>query len=151
MKLMINGTWRGDIDPAPELDAQRMIHAGAFRDRITADGSSGFAAKAGRYHLYVSYACPFSHRVIMVRALKRLQGVVGLSVAHPLWNTPDGWVFGDTGLDARRRGQRLHSAPRGLSRLPFRLHRKDTCPGALGSANAPDHQQRIAGDRGNAR
>jgi glutathionyl-hydroquinone reductase len=116
MKLMINGTWRGDVDPAPELDAQRMIHAGAFRDHVTADGASGFAAKAGRYHLYVSYACPFSHRVIMVRALKRLQDVVGLSVVHPLWDTPDGWVFGDTALSTHDGGGsgfiRLHEAYR---------------------------------------
>jgi glutathionyl-hydroquinone reductase len=41
MKLMINGTWRGEVEPTPELEAQRMIHAGRFRDRITADGSSG--------------------------------------------------------------------------------------------------------------
>jgi putative glutathione S-transferase len=98
MKLMINGTWCGDVDTTPALDAQRMIHAGLFRGRITADGSSGFPAEAGRYHLYVSPACPFSHRVMMVRALKRLETVVGLSVLHPLWDTPDGWVFGDTSL-----------------------------------------------------
>src|SRR5579871_1632353 len=98
MKLMINGIWQGDADPAPELEAQRMIHAGQFRDRVTADGSSGFPAEGKRYHLYVSYACPFSHRVIAVRALKRLEQVVGLSVLHPVWDTPDGWVFGDTPL-----------------------------------------------------
>jgi len=98
MKLMVDGTWRGEVEPTPELDAQRMIHAGRFRDRITSDGSSKFPAGAGRYHLYVSPACPFSHRVMVVRALKRLKAVVGLSVLHPLWDTPDGWVFGDTGL-----------------------------------------------------
>lgn len=98
MKLMIDGVWRGDMEPTPELEAQRMIHAGRFRDRVTADGSSGFRAEAGRYHLYVSYACPFSHRVIVVHALKRLAAVVGLSVVHPLWDTPHGWALRDTGL-----------------------------------------------------
>lgn len=98
MKLMIEGTWRGDVDPTPELDAQRLIHAGRFRDRITADGSSGFIAEGGRYHLYVSPACPFSHRVIIVHALKRLTGLIGLSVLHPLWDTPDGWTFADSAL-----------------------------------------------------
>ncbi len=116
MKLMVNGAWRGDIDPTPELDAQRMIHAGSFRDRITADGSSGFRAEAGRYHLYVSPACPFSHRVIVVHALKRLESVVGLSILHPLWDTPDGWIFADTGwstIDGAGNGfQRLHEAYR---------------------------------------
>lgn len=116
MKLMIDGVWRGDVEPTPELLAQRMIHVGHFRDRVTADGSSGFAAERGRYHLYVSYACPFSHRVILVHTLKKLSGIVGLSVVHPLWNTPDGWIFADTALstpDLAGHGfQRLHEAYR---------------------------------------
>jgi putative glutathione S-transferase len=98
MKLMVNGAWQGDVVPTPELDAQRMIHAGRFRDRITTDGASKFPAEAGRYHLYVSPACPFSHRVMLVRALKRLENIVDLSVLHPFWDTPDGWVFADTSL-----------------------------------------------------
>lgn len=98
MKLMIQGVWRGDTDPTPELDAQRMIHAGRFRDQITANGRSGFVAERDRYHLYVSPACPFSHRVTIVHALKRLDSLVGVSVVHPIWNTPDGWVLGDTAL-----------------------------------------------------
>jgi len=116
MKLMINGTWRGDVDPTPEFDARQMIHAGSFRDRITADGSSEFPAQPGRYHLYLSPACPFSHRVIVVRALKRLESVVGLSILHPLWDTPDGWVFTDTGSSTVDRAGngflRLHEAYR---------------------------------------
>jgi putative glutathione S-transferase len=94
MKLMINGTWRGEIHPTPEIEAERMIHAGRFRNRVTAHGAS-FPAAAGRYHLYASYACPFSHRVIIVRAVKRLEGIVGLSIAHPLWDARGGWEFGD--------------------------------------------------------
>jgi putative glutathione S-transferase len=62
MKLMVDGTWRGEVLPTPEFDAQRMIHAGHFRGRITSYGSSKFPGEAGRYHLYVSQACPFSHR-----------------------------------------------------------------------------------------
>lgn len=114
MKLMINGVWRGDAQPTPELEAQRMIHAGGFRDQVTADGSSGYCAEAGRYHLYVSYACPFSHRAILAHALKRLESVVGMSVVHPIWNTPDGWVFADTSqstVDGAGNGFRgLHEA-----------------------------------------
>jgi putative glutathione S-transferase len=114
MKLMIDGTWRGDMEPTPELNAQRMVHAGRFRERVTADGSSGLPAEAGRYHLYVSPACPFSHRVTAVRAVKRLTSIVGLSILHPLWDTPDGWAFGDTDLstiDSAGNGFRhLHEA-----------------------------------------
>ena len=61
--------------------------AGAFvrqaytiRDRITADGSSGFRAEPGRYHLYVSLACPWAHRAIIVRRLVGLESVVSMSV-----------------------------------------------------------------------
>lgn len=106
----------GDVEATPAFGAQRMIHTGAFRERVTADGSSGFAAERGRYHLYVSYACPFSHRVIIVHALKRLRGIVSLSVLHPLWNTPHGWVFSDTALSTLDGGgcsfKRLHEAYR---------------------------------------
>jgi len=99
MGMLVDGKWRDEEPPAETGKAGNFQRIdSAFRDRVTADGSSGFAAEAGRYHLYVSYACPFSHRVIMVRALKKLQGVVGLSVLHPLWDTPDGWIFGDTAL-----------------------------------------------------
>jgi hypothetical protein len=56
MKLMIKGTWRGDVEPTPEFDAQRMIHAGRFRGRVAADGSSEFRAEAGRYH--PMFPCP---------------------------------------------------------------------------------------------
>lgn len=95
MKLMINGSWLGDVEPTPELDAQRMIHVGRFRSRVMPGGPPEFSAHA-RYHLYASYACPFSHRVMMVRALRRLESVVGLSIVHPIWDTPDGWVFAET-------------------------------------------------------
>jgi putative glutathione S-transferase len=65
----------------------------AFRDRVTADGSSGFPAEAGRYHLYVSLACPWAHRTIIVRRLKGLEDAIGLSVVDPL-RDERGWRFG---------------------------------------------------------
>jgi glutathionyl-hydroquinone reductase len=116
MKLMIDGVWRGDVVASPELERQRMIHAGLFRDRISVDGSSALPAEPQRYHLYASYACPFSHRVIMVRALKRLDHIIGLSILHPIWDTADGWVFRDSPLstlDGAGNGfLRLHEAYR---------------------------------------
>lgn len=63
-----------------------------FRDRITADGSSGFPAEAGRYHLYVSLACPWAHRAIIVRNLLGLQDVVTMSVVDPI-RDERGWAF----------------------------------------------------------
>lgn len=71
-----------------------------FRNWITEDGSagptgeSGFAAEAGRYHLYVSFACPWAHRALIVRALKGLEAVISVSVVHPLM-PEESWVFGD--------------------------------------------------------
>jgi len=63
-----------------------------FRDWITADGSSGFKAEPGRYHLYVSLACPWAHRTLVVRALKGLEEVITVDVVHP-FNDSNGWSF----------------------------------------------------------
>ena len=63
-----------------------------FRDRITADGSSGFKAEAGRYHLYVSLACPWAHRAIIVRGLLGLEDVISMSVVDPV-RDEKGWAF----------------------------------------------------------
>lgn len=64
----------------------------AFRGWVTADASSGYPAAAGRYHLYVSWACPWAHRTIIVRKLKRLESVVGMTVVDPI-RDERGWAF----------------------------------------------------------
>ena len=78
-----------------------MSATGAFvrqdytiRDRITADGSSGFPAVPGRYHLYVSLACPWAHRSIIVRRLLGLEAVISMSVVDPIRDAR-GWAFRD--------------------------------------------------------
>ncbi len=63
-----------------------------FRGRITADGSSGYQAEPGRYHLYISWACPWAHRTAIVRHLLGLQDVVSLSVVDPV-RDGRGWAF----------------------------------------------------------
>jgi putative glutathione S-transferase len=63
-----------------------------FRNRITADGSSGFKAEPGRYHLYVSLACPWAHRSIIVRTLLGLEDTISMSVVDPL-RDERGWAF----------------------------------------------------------
>jgi len=67
----------------------------AFRHRITADGSSGYLAEPGRYHLYVSLACPWAHRSIIVRKLLGLEDVVTMSVVDPI-RDERGWAFGES-------------------------------------------------------
>jgi putative glutathione S-transferase len=66
----------------------------AFRKWVTADGSSGFAVEAGRYHLYVSLACPWAHRTIIVRKLKKLENAIGMTVVDPI-RDERGWAFRD--------------------------------------------------------
>ncbi|MFA4927223.1 MAG: glutathione S-transferase family protein [Patulibacter sp.] len=64
----------------------------AFRDRVTADGSSGFAAEAGRYHLYASLACPWASRAVLYRKLQGLEDAIGLTIVDP-YRDDDGWAF----------------------------------------------------------
>ena len=64
----------------------------AFRNAVTADGSSGFKAEPGRYHLYVSYACPWATRTIMYRKLKGLEDVISMTVVDPV-RDEKGWKF----------------------------------------------------------
>ena len=66
--------------------------ADAFRDWVTADGSSGYPAATGRYHLYVSWACPWAHRTIIARKLKKLEQVIGMTVVDPI-RDERGWAF----------------------------------------------------------
>ncbi len=64
----------------------------AFRDWVKADGSSQYPAVAGRYHLYVSWACPWAHRTIIVRRLKGLENVIGMTAVDPI-RDERGWAF----------------------------------------------------------
>ena len=66
----------------------------AFRDWVTPDGGSGYPAVAGRYHLYVSLACPWAHRTIIVRRLKQLEKLIGMTVVDPV-RDDRGWAFCD--------------------------------------------------------
>jgi putative glutathione S-transferase len=63
-----------------------------FRGRVSADGSSGFPAQPGRYRLYVSYACPWAHRTLILRKLKGLEGAIPVSVVEPVMSA-EGWAF----------------------------------------------------------
>lgn len=71
-----------------------------FRHWVTPDGSagptgsSGFPAEAGRYHLYLSYACPWAHRTLIVRALKGLESIISVTIVHPIM-PEQSWLFGD--------------------------------------------------------
>jgi glutathionyl-hydroquinone reductase len=79
--------------PNEQSDDGRFVRQeDAFRGRVTADGSSGFPAEAGRYHLYVSWACPWAHRTIIARKLKGLEDAVGMTSVDPI-RDERGWAF----------------------------------------------------------
>ena len=83
MGTMIDGEWHKE-DNRTESDGRFVRATTSFRDTVTADGSSGFKAEPGRYHLYVSHACPWAHRTMIVRALRGLGDVISVSVVDPL-------------------------------------------------------------------
>src|SRR6266540_2941982 len=64
----------------------------AFRDWVSTDGSTPYPAEAGRYHLYVSLACPWASRTVIVRHLRRLEGAIGMTVVDPI-RDERGWAF----------------------------------------------------------
>jgi putative glutathione S-transferase len=67
----------------------------AFREWVSADGSTPYPAAAGRYHLYVSYACPWASRTLITRNLKGLQEAIGLTIVDPI-RDEKGWAFRDS-------------------------------------------------------
>lgn len=98
MGLLINGVWHDKPDDAAKSGGRFERKESAFRNWITPDGRpgptghDGFAAATGRYHLYVSLACPWAHRTLIMRALKGLEDAISVSVVHWLM-AEDGWTF----------------------------------------------------------
>lgn len=94
MKALIRGVWHSPVEDRAAYDAARAVQPDdLFRQWVNADPAAAFPAEAGRYHLYVSYACPFAHRTILYRALLGLEEIVPMWVAHPRWAGPEGWTF----------------------------------------------------------
>jgi putative glutathione S-transferase len=98
MGQLENGTWVAHAPLARIKDGAFDRPASVFRNWVTPDGApgpsgeGGFAAESGRYHLYVSHACPWAHRTMIVRALKGLEPLIPVSVVHPDM-LEDGWTF----------------------------------------------------------
>jgi glutathionyl-hydroquinone reductase len=96
--LLERGAWRQD-DPSRIKDGRFVRPPTTYRNFVTVDGSpgptgeGGFTAEAGRYHLYVSLACPWAHRTLIFRKLKKLEDVISVSVVEPLLGKM-GWEFG---------------------------------------------------------
>jgi glutathionyl-hydroquinone reductase len=100
MGLLIDGVWHDQGYDTKSTGGRFVRRDSAFRNWVTADGAAGpsgkggFKAEAGRYHLYVSLACPWAHRTLIVRALKGLEGAISISVVN--WRMLEqGWTFED--------------------------------------------------------
>ncbi|WP_372394466.1 glutathione S-transferase family protein [Azospirillum sp. HJ39] len=92
MGLLIDGQWHDQWYDTGKTGGAFVRTEAQFRDRVSADGSTPYPAEAGRYHLMVSLACPWAHRTLILRKLKRLEGAIGVSIVEPLM-LADGWTF----------------------------------------------------------
>ena len=98
MGLLVDGVWQDKWYDTASTGGRFVRKASQFRNWVTPDGSpgptgnGGFKAEPGRYHLYVSYACPWAHRTLILRALKGLEEMISVSVVH--WFMGEhGWTF----------------------------------------------------------
>ena len=98
MGLLVDGQWVDQWYDTKKTGGRFVRTQAQFRNWITADGSAGptgqagFKAEANRYHLYVSLACPWASRTLMIRTLKGLEDMISISVVHPLM-LEHGWTF----------------------------------------------------------
>lgn len=91
--MMIEGKWTTDGNQSDSSGKFNETPT-TFRDRVTADGKSGFKAEARRYHLYVSLACPWAHRTLLMRELKGLNDAISVSIVDPIMSNK-GWMFSE--------------------------------------------------------
>jgi glutathionyl-hydroquinone reductase len=91
--MLVEGEWKTERQ-WKNTDGRFVRSTTRFRDWVTANGKSGFAAEAGRYHLYIAWACPWAHRTAIMRRLKGLEEVIGLSAVGSFMGE-DGWAFYD--------------------------------------------------------
>jgi putative glutathione S-transferase len=100
MGLLVDGVWHDKWYDTAESGGRFVRKESQFRTWVTADGSpgpsgkGGFKAEPGRYHLYVSLACPWAHRTMIFRALKGLEDMISVSVVHWLMRG-EGWTFAE--------------------------------------------------------
>ncbi|SES29252.1 putative glutathione S-transferase [Tranquillimonas rosea] len=114
MGLLVDGIWHDKWYDTEKHGGKFVRSTSKYRNWITADGSAGpsgeggFPAEAGRYHLYVSMACPWANRALFLRRLKGLEDMIDVSVVHPDM-LGDGWTF-DEGYPGAT-GDRLYGLP----------------------------------------
>ena len=114
MGVLVDGVWHDTWYDTKSTGGKFQRSQAKFRNWVTADGTAGpsgvagFPAESGRYHLYVSYACPWAHRTLIFRALKGLTDHISISVVHPDMLS-EGWTFETD--DAGATGDSLYGLP----------------------------------------
>ena len=98
MGLLVDGQWQDQWYDTESTGGRFVRQDSQFRNWVTADGGpgpapeSGFRAESGRYHLYVSWACPWAHRAIIFWVLKGLEAIISMSVVNAYMGD-EGWTF----------------------------------------------------------
>ena len=98
MGLLVEGTWQDRWYDTDSTGGRFVRPDSKFRHRVSPEADAEFPAQAGRYHLYVSLACPWAHRTLIARRLKGLEKVISVSVVHPHMGD-QGWRFASPGDD----------------------------------------------------
>jgi len=92
MGMLVEGVWQDVWYDTKKTGGKFVRQESRFRDWVSDDGSTEFTAEPDRYHLYVSLACPWAHRTLIVRKLKKLENIISVSVVDPLM-LDNGWEF----------------------------------------------------------
>jgi len=92
MNRLVDGEWRTDAHELTNEDGEFERQTTTFRDEVRDDPDARFQPEAGRYHLYVSSACPWAHRTLLVRSLKGLEDAISVDIVDP-FRAEDGWQF----------------------------------------------------------
>jgi putative glutathione S-transferase len=101
MGLLVDGVWKNEWYDTKASGGRFVRAESSFRRWVTSDGRAGptgeggFAAEPGRYHLYVSLACPWAHRTLILRKLKKLEDAISVAVVSPLMGDA-GWTFDES-------------------------------------------------------
>ena len=151
MGMLVDGVWKDVWYNTKESKGRFKRSESQFRNWVTADGragpsgSDGFAAESGRYHLYISYACPWAHRTLIFRNLKDLEPHVSLSVVD--------YFMGDQGWEFHERQGGTLETVNGVDRLwqvyttaDPALYRSGNGAGPVGQAARHHRLQRILRD-----
>ncbi len=91
---LIEGAWHDEDHFPTDSKGAFVRKSSSFREQVRADGSTPFTPDAGRYHLFVSHACPWAHRTMIARSMLGLEDAISVSISHPLM-LENGWVFSE--------------------------------------------------------